>query len=825
MTRTLGRVLTLMTAISLSACGGGGSSGSAAPASGTGDTGNYMPLSVGNRWVYQATETTPAYGTVHYSQLAKVSNALMVAGHNTLALQTSDLVYGNILSETHVAKSGTALQQFFDVADGAPEQYEGTVTLMRLPLRSGDSYVAQDQYGLDLGSDYDHDGHNESLAIHTDVTVSGPETVAVPAGTYANALKVTSVSRQTVTYSGNNAQAIVTFTTTYWLVPNLGPVKKTVAITSPGYTATRELLLSGYNVEGNSSDLTAPTVLQSLPGNGTTSGNSEISLTMSEPLDITGASGLVFSVVDGASQPVSGSVSYNNGKITFVPSATLASGTYTVTLVAARDALGNALGTSYSWTLTIDATAPTVASTTPAASATNVGVNSTVSIDFSEAMDAGSFTINTVSITGGAANQLSPVVSGSHVVLTPVQPLALGTTYTVTVGTSVKDLYGNALAGSYSFSFTTVPKLFLPYTATATGSWPDAVAIGDVNADGRNDVVMTTSSYGSSPNDSTLFVFLQNADGTLAAPAKFSYVMTGSCNAVSVAIGDVTGDGTPDIVLGEGSCGIAVFQRQTDGSWSSSGMKASPNAQKIRIADVNNDGRLDVVGAGWGTNTVSVWTQKTSGDLNAPVSYTLTHSGYEDMDVGDINGDGLTDIVVSSGQGSTSTSIAVLPQAAAGGFGTPAYYSTSGVNGAVFNNVAGVAIGDINNDGRKDIVVTIGGNRPNSEIGVLYQQANGTLGALSTLASYDIPGPVEISDADNDGRNDVIVLHNGWTSMGLYRQNGSGGLQGEELFGIPYASSYNPNGLAVGDINGDGFKDAVIADYNHGLVILYNSQH
>src|SRR4029079_2407934 len=55
---------------------------------------------------------------------------------------------------------------------------------------------------------------------------------------------------------------------------------------------------------------------------------------------------------------------------------------------------------------------------------------------------------------------------------------------------------------------------------------------------------------------------------------------------------------------------------------------------------------------------------------------------------------------------------------------------------------------------------------------------------------------------------------------GVYRQGSGGTLGLEELAAIPYASHYNPHGLSVGDVDGNGSQDIVIADYNNGIVIL-----
>ncbi|MET0091080.1 MAG: FG-GAP-like repeat-containing protein [Candidatus Thiodiazotropha sp.] len=358
---------------------------------------------------------------------------------------------------------------------------------------------------------------------------------------------------------------------------------------------------------------------------------------------------------------------------------------------------------------------------------------------------------------------------------------------------------------------------FSPYTATATGSQPEAVVIGDINNDGKNDVILTTSYANDPENDFKLFVFIQDDNGTLSPPVIYSTQASYVSRPTSVDIADLNSDGLMDVVVGETGSGIEIFYQDEAGELSTSTLITTPFSLRIRAGDLNGDGMSDLAGIGWSGSEAGVFLQNDNGTLDFSAGYFAPHGGYDDLELGDINNDGLTDIVVMSGQSYSFDNLAVLPQLSDGTFSDVMFYDLGGNE-----TTRGLGIGDINGDQLADVVVSYGGNSPSSNIAIFAQSSQGVLNQPVNLASNDIPESLDIADVTADQHADVIVLHGGWLRLGVYEQLTDGSLAAEALYPIPYASHYNPHGLAVGDINSDGMADVVIADYNNGLVTLLN---
>jgi hypothetical protein len=321
-----------------------------------------------------------------------------------------------------------------------------------------------------------------------------------------------------------------------------------------------------------------------------------------------------------------------------------------------------------------------------------------------------------------------------------------------------------------------------------TGDDGIGVAAADFDGDGRPDLVVA-GGY-----DDDIFVFLTRPDGT---PSEMPFLASGSI-ARSLHVLDMDGNGAPDVVISNWeSRDIWIFPGNGDGTFGNPHVATNPNPYGGAVlGDLNGDGLPDVIASSAGFEQLYVSLNLGGDNLGAPTEL-LSLRGVEPLALVDLNGDSLLDIVAVS----DSTALVHFGQGG-GAFGPPV--PIPGTDSGTILNVG--AVGDLNRDGKPDLVVEAIDTGV-VKVLVLLGQGDGT---FSAPISYDVPASgqaILIADADGDGKPDVLV--GGYSPNGFYllRGDGSGGL-GAPVF---FPGLYEPTDLKVADINGDGLADVIAA--------------
>lgn len=781
----------------LAGCGGGGGGGGA-PGDDTvaesGGPGGYYPLGIGNRWYYDDGFS------------AQVASTRQVDGQVARVVRHFDRL-GSAQGETAIVIDNSGVRELSDSADPLSAGI-GPLQLLRFPLVAGDNFVQIDKT-ISLGGDRDGDDRIEQLAVHSVVTVVGFETVATDIGTFNNAAHLRTVLTETIIYTSNGSRETATYTTDEWFAPGIGPVRQTQTIVFGQDTNSSDYKVASYNIAGRRSESVAPTVTSVSPAADSVDNNAGTVLRVefSEPMDLLTLTPSTVIVLDPAGVPVSGTIAATETSVTFTPNRGWGSGEHSARITTgAADRAGNTLAADRQWRFRLDADAPAVTAVSPANGTQEVSLSPTITLTFSEDIDPASIADLTTPYVPGSINlRWTAVLNGKTLTLTPNQPLPHNTTVQIQICCAA-DLRGNPMRSYFSSQFTTTAGWFaLPTRLPLINTQVNAATAGDVTGDGRPDIVIATGYAPSPSNEYSLLVLAQRADGSLAAPVSYATGSNSLCQVTSLTVVDLDGDGRRDVVLGEGDCGVEIFRQGGDGRLGS-GVQLNAGAKRVVVADVNGDSRPDIVAVGSNGGDVSVWRQQAGGAFDPVRTYTLGQFGAEDLAVGDINADGRPDIVIFSVQSDPGKALALLLQQPDGEFAAPLY-----ARAEIGRGGRGLAIGDVDGDGRNDIVVGAGGATIDA-IGILHQQPGGTMGPLQAVPTSSSAAAVAVADIDNDGRLDIIVGHNNDNSIGLYRQQPGGGFGGEDLYAAASGA------LTVIDLNGDGRRDIVAG----GAMLLQN---
>jgi hypothetical protein len=278
---------------------------------------------------------------------------------------------------------------------------------------------------------------------------------------------------------------------------------------------------------------------------------------------------------------------------------------------------------------------------------------------------------------------------------------------------------------------------------------PYALAVADMNGDGIPDLlVLSETRY--------LFVYLGRGDGTFYLKAK--YLM--GDYPVALAVADLNGDGKLDVVVADSDSDqkapgyVTVFFGNGNGTLTyQTHYSAGINPWGLAIGDLNGDGHPDIVVANDNAydpedlNTLYILLNNGNGTFSAGAVY---QTGAESLNVSiaDLNGDGVPDLVVAS---AFNQGIMVLLGNGNGTFADPVFYSTSSFGAAPYD----IAIADFNQDGIPDIATVIyqGG------IVLFYGNGDGTFQPAVSAGTINQAGGLSLVTADfnNDGLPDLAA--------------------------------------------------------------------
>jgi hypothetical protein len=506
-----------------------------------------------------------------------------------------------------------------------------------------------------------------------------------------------------------------------------------------------------------------------------------------------------------------------------------------------------------------------------------------------EPMPSGTVNMDfTVTRTGDLTSQVTvgfTTVAGTAQPTTDFTPTTGTTTFASGSATATISIpvFGNGVFNNPSLTFSVQltgvvnvvgpPVTFTSHTDFALGLTPFLVATGDINGDGKPDLVFAT-------NDTTSYsvVVLLNTTApgattpTFAPAADFA---TGRAP-LGVAIGDLNGDGKPDLaVSNQNSNSVSVLLNTTAPGATTPSFAGKQDFTvgnepvSVAIDDFNGDGEPDLAVANKYSASVSVLLNTT-----APGATTSTFAADQEfatstfprsVSVGDVNGDGKPDLVVSSAD------LSVLLNTTAPGAATPTFtakqsFPGGGINGGVvrIDDVNGdgkpdliaptqlltnmtapgaptasfavsgsgfgiaAAVGDLNGDGKPDVASVILGN-PMVEVtlNTTVPGAAPTFAPPADFGTGTTPYSVAIADFNGDGLPDLAVANRDSKNVSVLLNTtvlGAATITPDFPQAARLTVGSNPYTVALGDLNGDGKPDLAVANFNSNSVsVLLNT--
>jgi hypothetical protein len=445
---------------------------------------------------------------------------------------------------------------------------------------------------------------------------------------------------------------------------------------------------------------------------------------------------------------------------------------------------------------------------------------------------AAAFAATVLAQPSPAAVSGPPAVSG---LVSPTHPLASAWYADSNPSFSWRAVSATPTSAGYSYVLdqdpTTVPDTvvdlaafgFAPKRDTAITPFPVALAAGDFNRDGRADLALVNDSPAHARSDTvTILQATSNGGFRRLHPVKVAAFSN------SIAVADLNHDGKADLVVGtptsylQATPSISVLLGRGSGTFAAphvyriGSLDSTGPAGPFLIADVNGDHKPDLLATQGGRLIVLLG--RGNGTFGPEHTFVVDPNGWiASLAFGDLNGDGRTDLVAGSGEGAHRDvgALSVLLGKGDGSFKAAVALAT----GELFPGA--LALSDVNHDGKLDLLVggwVDGGDGGPSycAVGVCLGKGNGSFSpAVQYVVGQFSPSGFAVADFNHDGKSDLLVT----TLAGLYvlLGNGDGSFQPAVAFGTLLRAGVT----AVGDFNRDGRPDVAVVGSRDDTVSVF----
>lgn len=357
----------------------------------------------------------------------------------------------------------------------------------------------------------------------------------------------------------------------------------------------------------------------------------------------------------------------------------------------------------------------------------------------------------------------------------------------------------------------------------------NGIAVADIDGNHLPDILgLVSTGYGNTPTQGYVSTRLQTTPGTFAMPVRFG-VGTGPAN---LLVTDVNGDGHPDLVVpnaDDHSVTVRFADPAKHGYFLPAVVLSTPGRTPLDVAVGNlsghSDGLLDVVVAASAPvsaavippplATVMVFPQTAAGTFGAPVTDEVG-GDPQAVTVADLDGNGRADIAVAT----TANTVSVLLQTSTGVFAPAVDYATG---------VQPVAIkaADLDGSGKLALLTAnYGASISPGSLGLSVLRQGSTPGTFLAPVHYATgyrSTALAVGDLNGDGKLDVVLTNSALPgdpgSVSVLLQNPV--TPGALLPTVNYTGVYGPMGVAIADMDGDGHPDLVLADGD--IVVRFNS--